>query len=256
VVAEKGLHDKINLLANELNERKIFSPRGAKWGAKTLGNFLRGHPEARGSDTTTIPGPQPPRSRESHTTTTGEPRTTGARDSDTTTTTAAQPDIPQSVAGAPQVQNPQGNTSGPSQGTVAHSGNTTIPDARPKEYHDTPTDAPQEEMPCIHTTGVVIPQLDNDTVATLLEMAEWWKEQKVAGVQGMTPEPTTRPYFSGEKVNTGIRINKRLLGDALTKARSEGEKIKTGGGLSPLIEHLFWRYLGFDPKYLREDSDA
>lgn len=239
VASETGTQDKVNLLASELNQRKIFSPRGATWTAKTLGNFLRTHPEARGSDTTTTPGPQPPRSGKSH----------------TTTTDAARPEIPQSVASAPQGSALYGNTTSLLHGAASHSGTTTIPTRQPVNYHEDTTAAPQDEKPCTHTTGVVIPQLDNDTITTLLEMAKWWKEQG-RGAQGMTLEPTQRAYFAGGRVNTGIRISKRLMRDALAKAKSKNEIVKTGGGLSPLVEYLFWRYLGFNPQYLSEETDA
>jgi len=102
-------------------------------------------------------------------------------------------------------------------------------------------------------------QLDVDTIATLKEIVVWWKaEGSKMAMQNVTwesepPKPTYRAVFPGgkdAKANTGIRINKRLLNDALAKAKSPEEMIKTGGSLSPLIERLLWEYLEFDPKYL------
>ncbi len=108
---------------------------------------------------------------------------------------------------------------------------------------------PRPETP---NTGSQIPQLDAETVAVLREIVSWWKAR---GAETMTREETTepayRPNFPGTRRNTGIRINARLLQDALEKAQTPAESVKTGGGLSPLIERLLWQYLGFDPKYLR-----
>ncbi len=105
-------------------------------------------------------------------------------------------------------------------------------------------------------------QLDVDTIATLKEIAQWWKSggAKIA-MRNVTweeepSEPTYRAVFPGgkdAKANTGIRINKRLLNDALAKAQTPEEMIKTGGSLSPLIERLLWEYLEFDPKYLSKE---
>src|SRR5271157_1086201 len=105
-------------------------------------------------------------------------------------------------------------------------------------------------------------QLDVDTIATLREIVAWWRaEGSKMAMQNVTwesepPEPTYRAVFPGgkdAKANTGIRINKRLLNDALAKAQTPEEMIKTGGSLSPLIERLLWEYLGFNPKYLSRD---
>ena len=102
-------------------------------------------------------------------------------------------------------------------------------------------------------------QLDIDTIATLKEIVAWWKTEGARMVtrnvtgESEPSEPTYRATFPGgkeAKTNTGIRINKRLLNDALAKARTPEEMIKTGGSLSPLIERLLWQYLKFDPKYL------
>ncbi len=102
-------------------------------------------------------------------------------------------------------------------------------------------------------------QLDVDTIATLKEIAQWWKSGGAAMVvrnvtwEPEPSEPTYRAVFPGgkdAKTNTGIRINKRLLNDALAKAQTPEEAIKTGGSLSPLVERLLWAYLGFDVKYL------
>ena len=137
----------------------------------------------------------------------------------------------------------------------------TIPEKQaeiqePDEVTHRNADIPQREAP--HPEA---PQFDPETIATLREVAAWWKTTSGAGVPvgGMerneaTAEPAYRPRFPGERKNTGIRINKLLLRDALKKAQTPGEAVKTGGGLSPLIERLLWQYLEFDPKYLsRED---
>ncbi|MGO9122426.1 MAG: hypothetical protein ACLQPD_33030 [Desulfomonilaceae bacterium] len=99
-------------------------------------------------------------------------------------------------------------------------------------------------------------QLDPDTIGILREVAQWWKVKGAkmamqnASWEGETAEPAYRPNFPGTRRNTGIRINARLLQDALEKAQTPAESVKTGGGLSPLIERLLWQYLGFDSKYL------
>jgi hypothetical protein len=111
-------------------------------------------------------------------------------------------------------------------------------------------------------------QLDVDTIATLKEIAQWWKSGGAAMVmrnvtwEPEPSEPTYRAIFPGGKdakgknlkKNTGIRVNLRLLEDAVAKAETPQERIKTGGSLSPLIERLLWQYLEFDPKYLTRDD--
>lgn len=114
--------------------------------------------------------------------------------------------------------------------------------------------APQEQGPQHTTDG---PQLDPETAAALKEVVAWWKTTKGAESVSVTgnreiQEPPYRPNFPGERKNTGLRVNKQLLQDALDKARTPQEAVKTGGGISPLVEYLLWQYLGFDPKYLRK----
>jgi hypothetical protein len=141
---------------------------------------------------------------------------------------------------------------------VASATQRTLPEERAEvEKQDDATqcttDIPQPEMSLPEK-----PKLDPDTIAALKEVAEWWKRTRGGeipnrGVTGHeeTREPAYRPSFPGKRRNTGIRINERLRKAALGKAQIPKEAIKTGGGLSPLIEYLLWGYLGFDPKFLQ-----
>ncbi|MGO9119837.1 MAG: hypothetical protein ACLQPD_19775 [Desulfomonilaceae bacterium] len=114
------------------------------------------------------------------------------------------------------------------------------------------SDIPRPEVP---DKVSQIPQLDAETVAVLREIVSWWKAR---GAEAMTrketTEPAYRPNFPGTRRNTGIRINARLLQDALAKAQTPAESTKMGGGLSPLIERLLWEYMEFNPKYLTRDD--
>ena len=93
------------------------------------------------------------------------------------------------------------------------------------------------------------PGLDEDDLKTLHEVIMAWRTRKGQMLNELF-EPSHRPVFVGGKKNTGIRINEALLKDASEKAKTPGERNKTGGMVSPLIEYLLWSYLGFDPKYV------
>jgi hypothetical protein len=95
-----------------------------------------------------------------------------------------------------------------------------------------------------------MPPLRPNEIVALREMLAAWEKRQALPVS--TPDrPTYRPAFPGERDNTGIRINRRLLKAALEKAKSEDAALTAGGKLSPLIEHLLWGYLEYDPNFLK-----
>ncbi|MFH0826119.1 MAG: hypothetical protein V2B18_25490 [Pseudomonadota bacterium] len=96
-------------------------------------------------------------------------------------------------------------------------------------------------------------QLDEETLAAIQEIVKWWGTGGRAAVTAVSTAKAInyRPVFPGKRKNTGVRINQKLLDDALAKARSPDESTRTGGGLSPLIEFLLWQYLGFGEKYVK-----
>jgi hypothetical protein len=90
------------------------------------------------------------------------------------------------------------------------------------------------------------PELDEETVATLLEICEWWRGWKRKG--DLTVREA-RPIFQrGKTVTRSVRLDKRLLAAAEAKARKE--RIATGGTFNALVELLLWEYLDRDPKYV------
>jgi len=142
-------------------------------------------------------------------------------------------------------------------------------EAKTQQYIDTtpvmPAETPEQEPIPQSTTGapqaersaLEVAQLDADTVAALKEVVVWWKSKGAEmAMRNVTWEnepasPAYRPSFPGKRKNTGIRINEKLLKDALERAKTSTESVKTGGGISPLIEYLLWGYLGFDQRYLK-----
>lgn len=118
------------------------------------------------------------------------------------------------------------------------------------------TSAPQQTTGNDTTTAT---DLDVETISTLREVASWWQDRKATGdpmeAASGPRGPEHRPVFVGARRNTGIRINSRLLEDALAKSQWPEEARKLGGGgLSPLIERLLWHYLDFGEKYLEPDE--
>lgn len=96
--------------------------------------------------------------------------------------------------------------------------------------------------------------LDPGTVAMLLEMAEWWKDNKGKLLQ---PLPLARPRFRrGAKTTTtrSIRLSKKMIEEAVKKAKKE--QGRTGGTLNSLIEVLIWEYLGRPADLLEPDGRA
>jgi len=214
VAEESGLQGKYRPLSEELNRRGITSPRGSTWTGQKLYNF----------------SVRLGLFQESPAARTDEKRGTAGAVVPPTTDATHTTDAPDIVPGRNTTGAPQDGTQGKAT-----------------------ADATQVES-CTSTTPA--PHLDPETIAVLKQVAEWWKAKGSEMVMRnvtyeMEPsEPAYRVSFPGQKRNTGLRVNSRLLDDALRKAQTSEEAIKTGGGLSPLIERLLWQYLEFDAKYL------
>jgi len=94
--------------------------------------------------------------------------------------------------------------------------------------------------------------LDPETIATLLEMAEWWTEHKDELLQ---PLPLARPKFrrgEGKTITRSIRLSKQMV--KLAEAKAAKERSRTGGNLNALIETLIWEYLGRPRNLIETDS--
>jgi hypothetical protein len=109
----------------------------------------------------------------------------------------------------------------------------------------------QGELPEPARGALQVPPLSPDEMAALREMLAAWKSRQVVPVSTPEQVPSYRPSFPGPRNNTGIRVNRRLLRAALEKAKNEDAALTGGGKLSPLIEHLLWGYLNYDPKFLK-----
>jgi hypothetical protein len=123
--------------------------------------------------------------------------------------------------------------------------------------------APQHHYPATPSTTDVVsttlaPQLSQPELSAVREMLAWWEsreepEPEASGdpIETQATKPTYRPTFPGPRTNSGVRVNTRLLQEALKKARAEDATLTGEGKISPLFEYLLWQYLGFDDKYLK-----
>jgi len=94
--------------------------------------------------------------------------------------------------------------------------------------------------------------LDEGTIATLIEMAAWWTEHKDELLQ---PLPLARPKFrrgKGKTTTRSIRLSKELV--RLAEAKAKKEKARTGGNLNSLIELLIWEFLNRPRQLIETDS--
>jgi hypothetical protein len=96
------------------------------------------------------------------------------------------------------------------------------------------------------------PQLDPETISTLLDMAAWWQEHKD---KMLMPLPLARPRFRRTKGGTtrSIRLEQAMIDKAIAKARKDPDR--TGGTFNTLVEVLLWEYLG-RPKDLVEPEST
>ena len=97
---------------------------------------------------------------------------------------------------------------------------------------------PDKDTRSISETPTPLPQWFVEETDTLREMIAWWKSRESAAMEASL----RRPVFIGKTRNTGIRVNELILERAINRAR--GEKLKTGGNISQLVEWLLWVYIG------------
>jgi hypothetical protein len=109
----------------------------------------------------------------------------------------------------------------------------------------------QTALPEPVDTQLEVAPLSPSEIVLLREIIAAWQNEPGVPIPTAEPVPTYRPAFPGERDNTGIRVNRRLLKAALEKAKTEDAALTGGGKLSPLIEHLLWGYLGYDPRFLK-----
>jgi hypothetical protein len=263
--------------ARELNTKGVKTPTGEEWDGKYLPVFCKreGIVFAPKPDVAEPPKPaQEATEPEQHTTPTEATPQAIIQDA-----TAAPPEIPQDKqqrADTTQItheaikaeQKPIEPAETPL--LEPRHEDTTVAPPMPKVLHHTDTTSAPRELPDVmpqpevHPISVTPLPLDADTVEALREVATWWLERKAKG-EGMESEKVTttvapqapqyRPVFPGARVNSGVRLNERLMKAALEKAKTPEEAARTSEGkLSPLIELLLWQYLGFDEQYLNPET--
>lgn len=138
-------------------------------------------------------------------------------------------------------------------------------EARGKTKRKQPTTGPVDDTTVKGTehlpqdTGSVVKpteSLTDEEFRTIRDIVRWWTKDGEKIAERLTSvnveNLVTRPAFPGYKANSGIRVKKKLMEDAVAKAKEPGELQRTGGNLSSLIETLLWAYLDHDKEYLQE----